>query len=67
MMFSNSNGGPTKSERLIDWLKENEIRDAVLLGDSWYTNSHVIESCKIWFAITFTPYPINKSATIEVI
>ena len=37
MMFSNSNGGPTKIERLIDWLKENEIRDAVLLGDSWYT------------------------------
>ena len=53
MMFSNSNGGPTKIERLIDWLKENEIRDAVLLGDSWYTNSHVIESCKLWFGITF--------------
>jgi len=53
MMFSNSNGGPTKIERLIDWLKENEIRDAVLLEDSWYTNSHVIESCKLWFAITF--------------
>jgi hypothetical protein len=45
--------GPTKIERLIDWLKENEIRDAVLLGDSWYTNSHVIESCKLWFGITF--------------
>ncbi len=53
MMFSNSKEGPTKIERLIDWLKENEIRDAVLLGDSWYTNSHVIESCKLWFGITF--------------
>ncbi|HCO69094.1 MAG TPA: hypothetical protein DIT26_00660 [Mesotoga infera] len=53
MMFSNSNGGPTKLERLIDWLKENEKRVAVLLGDSWYTNSHMIESCKLWFGITF--------------
>ena len=37
MMFSNSKEGTTEIERLIDWLKENEIRDAVLLGDSWYT------------------------------
>ncbi len=59
MMFSNSNGGPTKIERLIDWLKENEIRDAVLLGDSWYTNSHVVES---YFKTAKQHFSLGKAA-----
>jgi hypothetical protein len=59
MMFSNSIEGPTKIERLIDWLKENEIRDAVLLGDSWYTNSHVVES---YFKTAKQHFSLGKAA-----
>jgi IS4 transposase len=43
----------SKNEMAVCWLKANKVSDAVVIGDSWYTNAYIIESCHFWFKSTF--------------
>ncbi|MCW1306020.1 MAG: hypothetical protein OH335_04575 [Candidatus Parvarchaeota archaeon] len=64
MLFSNVKGTSaaqqiTKNDQLIQWLKDNakEIKGSILLGDSWFTHSHVVEHvvevAVIWYGMKF--------------
>ncbi|MFP4461099.1 MAG: transposase [Thermotogota bacterium] len=43
----------SKNDMLVNWLKENKGTHQVLIGDSWYTNSYIIEACQNWFEVPF--------------
>jgi len=43
----------SKNDMLVNWLKGNKGTNQVLIGDSWYTNSYVIEACQNWFHVPF--------------
>lgn len=43
----------SKNDLLVNWLKGNKGTYQVLIGDSWYTNSYVIEACQNWFHVPF--------------
>jgi len=43
----------SKNDMLVNWLKENKGTHQVLIGDSWYTNSYIIEACQNWFDVPF--------------
>jgi len=58
MLFSKSSeeergSSGSKIDMAISWLKHNEVRHAVVIADSWYTNAPLIESCKQWFDSDF--------------
>ena len=56
MMFAGSpkkKSHQTKNEMVISWMKTNEIRDVIVVADSWYTNAPIMESSHIQQHNTF--------------
>ena len=56
MLFANtgkSKNNKTKNELALSWLKANDVKDSIILADSWYTNSTLIEGCYYWLKATF--------------
>ena len=56
MLFADSCKGKsnkTKNDMALSWLKENDVKDSIILADSWYTNSTLIEGCHRWLKSTF--------------
>jgi len=43
----------TKNEMALSWLKANDVEGSIVLADSWYTNSTLIEGCHCWLKATF--------------
>ena len=43
----------SKNEMAVCWLKANNVSDVVVIGDNWYTNAYIIESCHFWLKSTF--------------
>jgi len=48
MLFSKSSeeDNDSKIDMAVSWLKRNQVRRAVVIADSWYTNATLIESCE---------------------
>ncbi len=58
MQFAKSSKDPSESydsklDMSISWLRDNEVRKSLVIADSWYTNSILIEACKNWFDSEF--------------
>jgi IS4 transposase len=56
MMFTGSakeTPHTTKNELVVAWMKANTIKDVVIVADSWYTNSYLIETCHYQHNSTF--------------
>ena len=56
MLFADtgkSKNNKTKNELALSWLKANDVKDSIILADSWYTNSTLIEGCHYWLKATF--------------
>ncbi len=58
MIFARSSKDPSESydskiDMAVSWLKKNDVQGSLVIADSWYTNSTLIESCKSWFESDF--------------
>ena len=43
----------SRNEMLVNWLRDNKQENTILVADSWYTNSYLIEACNLWFDSSF--------------